>query len=209
MNFLTRIYNRWHQLRVRLHKRNYILGALSHVTSIVIVAFLLVFIFTFYIMQPYRVNGESMEPTLQHDDRLFVWRAGKIMAGFFGADYVPERGNIIVFKHALTDDEFLIKRIIGLPNERIVIKNNVITIYNEEFPKGFALDLNLEPMLPDFAPNTVVVDRIVGKGEIFVIGDNHNASKDSRLFGNIKLENVSGRLLVRIWPITNFKLFGQ
>ena len=85
----------------------------------------------------------------------------------------------------------------------------MITIYNEEFPKGFALDLNLEPMLPDFAPNTVVVDRIVGKGEIFVIGDNHNASKDSRLFGNIKLENVSGRLLVRIWPITNFKLFGQ
>ena len=209
MNFLKRIYNRWYQLRVRLHKRNYILGALTHVTSIVIVAFLLVFIFTFYILQPYRVSGQSMEPTLRNGDRLFVWRAGKIMADFFGADYVPERGEIIVFQSQLRDDKW-IKRVIGLPNERIVIKNNVITIYNEKFPEGFNLDLGLEPILPDFSPNEVVVDRIIGKGEVFVIGDNRlsQQSSDSRgPLGNISIQNIDGVVFLRMIPMKEVRLF--
>lgn len=209
MEFLKKIYQPWHKLRVRLHKRSYVLGALVHISSIIAVAFILIFVFTFYILQPYQVVGQSMQPTLQDGDRLFILRSGKIFSDIMGTDYIPKRGEIIVFHSSLKDNKW-IKRVVGLPGERIVIKNNRITIYNDEFPGGFEPVLNLDPPLEAFPPNEQVVDRIIRKSEIFVIGDNRlpQQSSDSRgTLGNVSLEDVDGTVLIRVVPVSEFQLF--
>ena len=209
MNIFKRIYRRWYRLRVRLRRRHFLLGALAHVGSVVIMAFVLVLIFTLYILQPYRVSGESMMPTLSNGDRLFVLRSGKVAANALGYNYVPKRGEIIVFHSKLRDNKW-IKRVVGLPGERIIIKNNVITIYNEEHPEGFIFELEVDPQLEDFPATEPVVDRLVGQGEVFVIGDNRlpQKSSDSRgSLGNIALDDIDGTVVVRVVPILEFRLF--
>ena len=209
MNIFRNIYRRWYAVRVHLHKRSYILGAMTHIASIILTAFILIFVFTLYILQPYRVQGDSMQPTLQNNDRLFILRLGKIVSNMLGIDYIPERGDIIVFHSKIKDDKW-IKRVIGLPEERIVIKNNKVNIYNEEFPRGFELQLELNPLLPDFPIDEPVIDRIIRKGEIFVIGDNRlpQKSSDSRgTLGNISLQDIEGTVLIRVIPFSKFHLF--
>ena len=142
-----------------------------HIASIVVIAFILIFFFTFYILQPYEVHGESMQPTLRDGDRLFILRSGKILSNMLGTDYIPRRGEIVVFQSRVEKAKW-IKRIVGLPEERIVIKENKITIYNDEFPEGFEPIFELDPPLEAFPLNESVVDRIIKKGEVFVIGDN-------------------------------------
>ena len=134
---------------------------------------------------------------------------GRIFADLFGTDYVPERGEIIVFESRLKDDKW-IKRVVGLPGERVVIKNNQITIYNREFPQGFVFDAEFDPPLEDFPPDERVVDRIIGQGEAFVIGDNRlkGQSSDSRsALGNISLEDIDGSVLIRVVPLAEFRFF--
>lgn len=209
MDFFRNIYNKWYAWRVSLHRRNYWLGALTHVFSIIVVAFILVFIFTIIILQPYHVRGSSMEPTLQEGDRLFILRLGKITANIFGTDYVPKRGEIIIFHNPGKNDKW-IKRVIGLPGERLVIENNKITIYNQEYPRGFEPNFNLDPPLPDFPLSEPRLDRTVNQGEVFVLGDNRlpGQSDDSRgPIGNIPVEDIDGVVLIRVVPILDFRFF--
>ncbi|MYB40170.1 signal peptidase I [Candidatus Saccharibacteria bacterium] len=116
MRLIRAIIRPWYRAKVRLHRRSYVLGALMHVGTVVAIAFIAIFVFTFYILQPYEVSGMSMYPTLHDGDRLFILRTGKIFANLFGTDYVPERGEIIVFESRVNDDKW-IKRIVGLPEE--------------------------------------------------------------------------------------------
>ena len=209
MDIIRRIYRRWQELRDRLKRRHYILGVLVHVGSVVVMAFITVFMFTLYILQPYRVDGASMQPTLENDDRLFILRSGKVVSDIFGIDFIPKRGDIVVLESKVNDKKW-IKRVIGLPEERIVIKDKIITIYNEEFPAGFMPELNLKPELADFPSNEPVVDRIIGKGEVFVIGDNRlpRQSSDSRgSLGNISLDDIDGTVFVRVVPFAKFHFF--
>ena len=209
MKLVKTIIGPWYRAKARLHRRSYVLGALMHVGTVVAVAFAAIFIFTFYILQPYEVSGMSMHPTLHDGDRLFILRTGKIFANLFGTDYVPERGEIIVFESRVNDDKW-IKRIVGLPGERIVIKNNRITVYNREFPQGFEPKMDFDPPLADFPPDEKVVDRLVGQGEAFVIGDNRlkDQSSDSRReLGNISLEDIDGTVLIRVVPLADFRFF--
>ena len=209
MNIFKRVYRRWYFFRVRLRRRHFLLGALAHVGSVVVMAFVLVLLFTLYILQPYRVSGESMSPTLHNGDRLFVLRSGKVVANALGYNYVPKRGEIIVFHSKLRDNKW-IKRVVGLPGERVVIRNNVITIYNDKYPEGFVFELELEPALEDFPATEPVIDRIVGQGEVFVLGDNRlpQKSSDSRGgLGNIDLEDVDGTVVIRVVPILEFRFF--
>ena len=209
MNIIRRIYRRWRELRDRLKRRHYILGVFVHVSSVVVMAFIMVLIFTLYVLQPYRVEGESMQPTLQDNDRLFILRSGEVIADLLGIDFIPKRGDIVVLESKENDSKW-IKRVIGLPDERIVIKNNVITIYNKEFPAGFMPELNLEPTLPAFPSNEPVIDRIIGKGEVFVLGDNRLSGKsaDSRgSLGNISLDDIDGTAFVRVVPFVEFRVF--
>lgn len=168
-----------------------------------------------FVFQSYYVEGTSMQPTLHDDDRLIVGKANQVLADLQGERFVPDRGDIVVLTSDLADDtglpgerERLIKRVIGLPGERILIRGGTVTIFNNEHPGGFnpdaALGLQLEPT---FSPNPISVR--LGRDEVFVIGDNRGpgGSFDSRSFGPVKLERVKGSLWVRVFPLSHVKLF--
>ena len=207
---LQRIYRRWYYYRERLKGRHYILGVLAHVGSIVALAFVMVLFFTLYILQPYEVYGDSMSPTLQNGDRLFILRSGKVLSDALGVDHIPKRGEIVII-HSKVNEKKWVKRVIGLPGERIVIKDNVITVYNRGSPGGFKVKLDLDPPLEDFPPAEPVVDRIIGKGEIFILGDNRleGASDDSRSLrlGNVSIDDIDGVVVVRVVPVLDFRFF--
>lgn len=145
-------------------------------------------------------------------DRLIVNRLPVTWQNIQGKSYLPSRGDVIVFKNPHysrgIDDEFVVKRVIGLPGERVVLKNGVYTVYNDNNPTGFNPDdyNNGEPG----SPTTGEIDRVVPEDEIFVSGDHRegNYSFDSRNgMGTIPLYNVVGPVEVRIFPFNKIRLF--
>ena len=164
------------------------------ISAVVATLLLILFFIFFVVFQPYRVVGNAMEPTLKNDERLLIFRGGKVWSNIVNSDYIPERGEIIVFEGKVSDSQW-IKRVIGLPGERVVIANNVITIYNDEFPNGFELDAEWEAALADFPSDEPVIDREIDDDEVFVLGDNRlpGKSSDSRGdLGNVPIENIEG-----------------
>ncbi len=166
------------------------------ISAVVATLLLILFFIFFVVFQPYRSVGNAMEPTLKDGERFLIFRGGKVWSDIVNSDYIPERGKIVVFKTPVANSKYnYIKRIIGLPGERIVIANNVITIYNDEFPNGFELDAEWEAALADFPSDEPVIDREIDDDEVFVLGDNRlpGQSSDSRGgLGNIPIENIEG-----------------
>ncbi len=175
-----------------------------------IALFLIAFIF-----QSYEVDGPSMETTLQNHDRLIVWKVPRTLARVTGHDYIPNRGDVIVFvKHGLSDiygntDKQLIKRVLGLPGDRVVVANGKITIYNKEHPDGFNPDLNHDWSGNIAAVTTGDIDMVVPEGQVFVFGDNRTNSLDSRApqVGTVPAKDIIGKLSLRIFPVNTFKSF--
>lgn len=153
-----------------------------------------------------------METTLYTDDRLIVNRLPVTWTHLQGKIYQPQRGQVIVFKNprfsAGMQDEYIVKRVIGLPGERVALKDGTYTVYNSQHPKGFDPDA-LTPNGPS-SPTDGEVDEVVPRGEIFVSGDHRQAgfSLDSRNgMGTIPLEDVIGPVGLRIYPFTKLRTF--
>jgi signal peptidase I len=168
-----------------------------------------------YVFQSYEVDGPSMMTTLDNHDRLIVWKAPRTWARITGHQYVPERGNIIIFvqsdlaEFGQQDSKQLIKRVVGLPGERVVVANGVVTIFNKEYPRGFQPDKTLPygkggSTIPLTSGN---IDVTLAKDQIFVCGDNRGDSLDSRSFGPVSLNHVVGKLVYRLLPISNAEKF--
>jgi signal peptidase I len=152
-----------------------------------------------YAFQSYQVFGQSMEPTLHEGDYLVISKLGASLAKFGNNNYIPKRGDIIVIDSSLTGTR-LIKRVIGLPGERVTVSGGSVTIYNKEHPDGFNPyeALNLPERFTDGQLTTEVP-----AGNVFVIGDNRQAgnSLDSRNeLGPVPAEHIIGQLAVRLWP---------
>lgn len=189
----------------------FIKDAISITIFIVIVLIGTLFINTF-IFRSFSVVGPSMETTLYTGDRLIVNRLPVTIAQLENKTYTPARGQIIVFKNPrYTDgigDEYIVKRVIGLPGERVVLKDGHYTVYNKQNPKGFNPD--------DFnhgepgSPTSGSGDWIVPSDELFVSGDHRQGSYsfDSRNgLGTIPLYDVVGPVNFRIWPINKIRTF--
>ena len=146
--------------------------------------------------QPHKVEGDSMLPNFQNHNFLLTDK----ISYRFGE---PERGDVVVF-HFPKDPRFdYIKRVVALPGEKIKIENNTVTIYNNEHPQGFVYN---EPYLAEDAltigkkylpPGKIAT---VGEGEYFVIGDNREASADSREWGPIGKKDIVGKAFFVYWP---------
>lgn len=166
---------------------------------------------TAFAFQSYQVDGESMETTLQNNDRLIVDKIPRTIARVTGHPYVPHRGDIIIFNQAglfdsPTGEKQLIKRVVGLPGERVFIKDGFITIYNNANPGGFNPDkaglYNITASITSGNANITLQ-----KNEVFVCGDNRPNSEDSRAFGPVNVNNIVGKLVMRILPIGKSERF--
>lgn len=168
-----------------------------------------------FIFRSFSVIGPSMESTMYTNDRLIVNRLPVTWAQLQNKSYIPERGQIIVFKnpHYSTgmSDEYIVKRVIAFPGERVTIQDGHYVVYNDEFPDGFNPDdaNHGEPG----APTSGTADEIVPVGELFVSGDHRqgNYSLDSRNgssgLGTIPFYDVVGPVSMRIFPFDKVRGF--
>lgn len=168
---------------------------------------------TAFAFQSYQVDGASMETTLQNNDRLIVNKIPRTISRITDHAYIPKRGDIIIFNQSGLYDsggsqqKQLIKRVIGLPDDRVVIKDGVVAIYNLANPDGFNPDKSgLYEISAKSTPGTEV-DLTIKDGEVFVLGDNRGNSEDSRYFGPVKAESIVGKLSLRVVPLDNIQKF--
>lgn len=155
----------------------------------IVIAILIVIPVRMFIAQPFIVSGESMYSTFLDGDYLIIDEISYNLGS-------PHRGDVIVFKYPLDPKRFFIKRIIGLPNEEILIKEGVITIKNKENPEGFIYQ---EPYLKQEFKDSLNFETT--EKEYFVLGDNRARSSDSRVWGPLSEKLITGRALVRLLPL--------
>lgn len=193
-------------------KRETIKSLLATV-GILLIAPILALTITAYVFQSYEVDGPSMEPTLKSNDRLIVWKVGRTWSRITGKDYIPPRGTVVVFvKKGLYDfnsnrEKQLIKRIIGVPGDRVIVKDGVMRVYNDEHPDGFDPDEHMMQGQGVLGEITGNADITVGPGEVFVVGDHRDNSLDSRSFGAVPAEDIIGTLSARILPLREAEKF--
>ncbi|MDO5481381.1 MAG: signal peptidase I [Candidatus Saccharibacteria bacterium] len=181
------------------------------------------------VFRSYNVVGGSMENTMHDGDRIIVNRMAVSAAHFMGQEYVPERGQVIVFVNGPADgpltcsvqsgvsDQYIIKRVIAFPGERVTVKNGEVRVYNDEHPDGFDPDEATRKSGTD-GPKTGTtgeVDMTVAEGELFVMGDNRTNSDngnphsfDSRYgLGTVPYCRVIGPVAFRLFPFNTIRLF--
>jgi len=161
---------------------------------ILIIVFIVIPIRTF-VAQPFRVSGDSMVETFHDKDYLVV---DQISYRFSD----PKRGDVIVLRHPI-EHKYLIKRVIGLPEETVLLQGPTIIIKNSANPTGIALD---EPFL-DAVANEASIEYIIPDGSYFVMGDNRPYSSDSRSWGLLPEEHIVGRTLLRLYPFNKIGVF--
>lgn len=189
-------------------------GELSSTLAILGSAFAIALLLIAYVFQSYAVDGASMQNTLHDKDRLIVWKVPRTWARITHHQYVPNRGDIVIFEqsglseYSQEDSRQLIKRVIGLPGDRVVVSGGTITIYNTEHPDGFQPDKTLpyahETTIPFTRGN---IDVTLGDDQLFMNGDNRPDSLDSRTFGPINTSQVVGKLAARILPLGDAQVF--
>jgi signal peptidase I len=216
--------------------------------EVVLIALAIVLPIRYFLIQPFIVYGQSMEPSFLDKDYLVVdelsfrlrpIKRGEVVIfeapseltiaategnkkinikGLLSLSFINiprvERNKIIDFDHKpgyllaakiyTTSSTFFIKRIIGLPGERVTIKNGTVTVYNSEFPDGFVLN---ESYLSNTVKTVSDIDTTLPPQQYFVMGDNRMNSYDSRSWGPLNGKAIVGRVWLRVWPINHAAAF--
>ncbi len=170
------------------HKKG---GGVWEFIKVIIISLAIVLPIRAFVAQPFIVEGPSMEPNFHSGQYLIVDE----LSYFFRA---PHRGEVIVFRYPLMPSEFFIKRIIGLPGETVDIKNGSIFIKPVGSDKEFELN---EPYISNTIKTFPNTSMMLDKDHYFVLGDNRPASSDSRYWGALPKENITGRAFLRLWPL--------
>ncbi len=153
-----------------------------------IVAFCLALFISKFIFSINAVSGSSMHPTLEHKDRLIELKIDKWFRPY-------KKGDIVIFKNEnQTENSFYCKRIIGTEGDHIQIMDGKVYV-------------NGELLKEDYIEKDILtegyIDVIVSSEHVFVLGDNREpfASRDSRIFGEVSIKDIDGRLVFRFWPL--------
>lgn len=167
-----------------------LIGMLIYIVVVIIVVWFIVH----FVGQRTEVSGESMYDTLEDGDNLWI---DKLSYRFKD----PKRFDIVVFPYQ-DSDVYYIKRVIGLPGEKVRIGDEGTIFINDE---ALEEDYGYETIMPDRigrAADTITL----GEDEYFVMGDNRNNSKDSRFesVGNISKDELIGKAVLRMWPLSKF-----
>lgn len=184
--------------------------------KVILLALVIIIPVRTFLFQPFFVSGQSMEPNFDEGQYLVISELGyKTTDTLFG---IPlgltvrpykdlHREDVTVFEFSKNPETFYIKRVIGLPGESIEIRQGHVIIYNDTNPEGMFLDesgyLSREALL-----SLQDMPRVsLGDNEYFLMGDNRGHSHDSRVFGPVKREQITGRVLLRAWPLDMMKIF--
>ncbi len=151
-----------------------------------------------FLFASYIVDGESMEPTLENRDLLMV---NKVIYHLKDVDQF----DVIVF-HANKQEDY-VKRVIGVPGDKIAYQNDKLYVngeyVEESFLHAFVKASNASPHTKDFNLEETTGETKVPEGKLFVMGDNREDSLDSRAFGFISTEQIVGKVGIRYWPLSH------
>lgn len=161
----------------------------------VVVFAVAIFLFVYLLLtQPHKINGASMEPNFFDSQYLLTdkvsYRIGK-----------PERGDVIVFEAPPTQEEEFIKRIIALPGEQVSVQDGKVFVNKKELVESYLSSQVITRNAKFFSPDKVLT---VPEDEYFVLGDNRDHSLDSRTFGFVTREMVTGKAWFIYWPLSVF-----
>ncbi len=159
----------------------------------IVLAAIIVIPIRLFVFQPFIVSGESMYPTFHNGDYLIV---DELSYRF----HEPRRGDVIVFRYPNDPKRFFIKRVIGLPGETIVFKDRAVYLKTADQPNETLLD---EPYLKQITIPGENKEVTVDPEHYFVMGDNRGASSDSRSWGQLPKENITGAAGLRLLPLAD------
>src|SRR3989344_2896960 len=155
--------------------------------KVIVVSLAIILPIRFFLIQPFYVEGASMEPSFHPREYLII---DEITYRFSN----PQRGEVVVFRYPKDPRQFYIKRVVGLPGESIKIIDGVVYV------NGTALD---EDYLADvYLSDDSKEEMTLGPDEYFVMGDNRANSLDSRVFGPVQSPYLIGRVWLRGWPVS-------
>lgn len=160
----------------------------------VVIFAIAIFLFLYLlVLQPHKIKGASMEPNFPNGEYLLT---DKVKYRF----NEPERGDVIVFKAPTGDGEEYIKRIIGLPGDTVLVKNAKVYVNGKELKETYIPQIN-----PTYGGTFLQENEsfTVPQGNFFVLGDNRPHSSDSRSWGTITKDKVTGRAWLVYWPPKN------
>lgn len=156
------------------------------ILEVVLISVVTVFIIRNFLAQPFLVSGASMEPNFSNGNYLIV---DEITYRF----REPERGEVVIFRYPKDRSVFFIKRIVGLPGERVVVKNSKVAVYK-----------NGESVFSE-SGTSGAADIVLEDEQYFVLGDNRYNSFDSRNWGPVMKEDIIGIARIRVFPIREFE----
>jgi len=173
-----------------------VLSFLWETLKLVVISLAIIVPIRYFVVQPFFVLGASMEPTFENGDYLIIDEISYLVGE-------PSRGDVIVFRYPRNPTQYYIKRIVGLPGEIVEIHDKGVTIKNKARPEGFPLTEEYIPKENTYGNTSVVL----GSDEYFVLGDNREASSDSRSWGPLKQEYIVGKVWIRAFPFENATVF--
>ncbi|MBZ8176116.1 signal peptidase I [Staphylococcus delphini] len=167
-------------------------------------ALLIVGLLYAFVIKPYNIKGDSMDPTLKDGERVIVNKIGKTLGHL-------DNGNVIVFHADETND--YVKRIIGKPGDHVVYKDDQLYLNGKKVDEPY-LDYNLKHKTYEQITGSFDSKDLPGsngqeqipKDKYLVLGDNREVSKDSRAFGLIDKDQIVGKVAFRFWPLSEFKI---
>lgn len=168
-------------------------------TKVVCISLAIIIPIRYFLIQPFCVKGASMEPSFYDDEYLII---NEIIYRFSE----PQRGDIIVFKYPKDPQQFFIKRVIGLPGETVEITDGFIFIYKTD---GTKMLLQEYEYLPAEVRTQGQSKWKLGDNEYYVLGDNRDHSMDSRMFGPVGREFITGKVWLRGWPLNRLTVFKE
>jgi signal peptidase I len=159
-----------------------------------VIAIVAVFLIRTFVAQPFLVSGSSMEPTFYHGNYLLVDE-------FTYHFREPQRGEVVVFRYPSKPPSYFIKRIIGLPGEKVILEDGKATIVSNEGTK------KLEETYISQRAGGERFETTLGPEQYFVLGDNRNFSYDSRSWGALDRSHIIGVARLRLWPFNEVMAF--
>ncbi|MFA5188443.1 MAG: signal peptidase I [Patescibacteria group bacterium] len=173
---------------------------IGEIVKVIIISLAIIIPVRYFLIQPFYVKGASMEPNFHDHEYLII---NEIVYRFEN----PQRGDIVVFRYPKDPSQYFIKRVIGLPGEKIKIKDNKVYVYNDKYPNGLAINEDVYLPEDEQTPNLGLTEFILGSDEYFVMGDNREASLDSRRFGPVPRRLIIGKAWIRGWPFDKITIF--